>query len=86
MCYPLHYSCWRCVVIGGALAVSFGLPLPLLDNTNTLTLPAAQAHHGGGGAGGRGGSGGSKSDGFKKADPSSTGQGKGGHGVEGLKP
>lgn len=24
MCYPLHYSCWRCVVIGGALAVSFG--------------------------------------------------------------
>ena len=78
-----HYSFWRCVLIGGALAVSFGLPLPLLDNA--LTLPVAQAHHGGG-AGGGGSSGGGKGDGSKKAEQPSAGQGKGGRGVEGLKP
>ena len=76
------YSFWRCVLIGGVLAVSFGLPLPLLDNA--LTLPVAQAHHGGGAGGG--GSGGGKGDGFKKAEQPSAGLGKGGRGVEGLKP
>ncbi len=71
-----HYSFWRCVLIGGVLAVSFGLPLPLLDNA--LTLP----HHGGGGGSGGGG----KGDGSKKAEQPSAGLGKGGRGVEGLKP
>ena len=77
-------SVWRSVLISGALAVSCGLPLPLLDND--LTLPAAQAHHGGGGGASGGGSGGGKGDGLKKADQPSAGQGKGGRGVEGLKP
>ncbi|MBZ4193581.1 MAG: hypothetical protein LAE24_04655 [Candidatus Contendobacter sp.] len=83
-----HRSCgsvWRYVLISGALAVSCGLPLPLLDND--LTLPVAQAHHGGGGgASGGGGSSGGKGDGFKKPDQPSEGQGKGGRGVKGLKP
>ena len=77
-----HYSFWRCVLIDGALAVSFGLPLPLLDNA--LTLPVAQAHHGGGAGGGGGGGG--KGDGSKKTEQPSAGQGEGGRGVEGLKP
>ncbi len=76
-----HYSFWRCVLIGGALAVSFGLPLPLLDNA--LTLPVAQAHHGGGAGGGGGGG---KGDSAKKVEQPSAGLGKGGRGVEGLKP
>jgi hypothetical protein len=74
MPYRSFGSIWRSLLISGALAVSCGLPLPWLDNA--LTLPVAQAHGGGGGGGNR----------FKKPVQPSEGQGKGGRGVEGLKP
>ena len=83
----------RCLLAGGALALSFGIPI--LDNP--LALPTAHAHHGGGGSGGGSGGGGSggggKGDGINSIKPAvavqpspSDGQGKGGRGFEGLKP
>jgi len=81
-----HRVLWRCLLIGGVLAV--GLGLPIVDSP--FTLPTAYAHHGGGGSGGgsggsSGGGSGSGKSGAARQTPEA-GYGKGGRGWQGMKP
>jgi hypothetical protein len=85
----LRRSLWRYLLVSSALAWSLGIPI-LVDNS--LTLPTAKAHHGGGGAGGggaggggAGGGGGGKGDGMIRKAPPGDGYGKGGRGFQGMK-
>lgn len=74
---------WRCLLAGGVLALSWGLPMR--DHPLTL-LPTAYAHHGGGGGGSSGsssGGGGGKSSTIRQAPEE--GYGKGGRGAQGMK-
>lgn len=78
------------LVAGGILALSLGAPMPFLQSP--LALPAAYAHHGGGGGVG-GGAGGGRGDRATQSKPAGAtrsapadGYGKGGRGLEGLKP
>lgn len=74
---------WRCLLAGGVVALSWGLPI----RENPLMLPAAYAHHGGGGSSGGssgGGGGGGKSSTIRQAPEQ--GYGKGGRGAQGMKP